>query len=299
VTRSPVCGPLAAALLGLLAVLASAVPRANAQGDADAGVDVPAVVPFAASEIASATNDTSAALAALELSLAPSREMKAIEAALPGLEERVSEQAESPAGRLGLRELDEARQTWLATQSDLEHYQSALEERAARLEEVARELEDMRARWQATRDVDPTLPDAALEQARRALRDVARTRRKVEESLAKTLQVQRNVARVQLVVTGVLNRIEGAESDLRGQLTQRTRGFIYPHMPARRGRARLRRAAWCTGSPSRASFDRAASACRSTWCSSCCSSRRVATPRATPRAAPPRACGAPSSPRCS
>ncbi|MBK6808904.1 MAG: mechanosensitive ion channel [Sandaracinaceae bacterium] len=230
-TRSPVCGPLAAALLGLLAVLASAVPRANAQGDADAGVDVPAVVPFAASEIASATNDTSAALAALELSLAPSREMKAIEAALPGLEERVSEQAESPAGRLGLRELDEARQTWLATQADLEHYQSALEERAARLEEVERELEDMRARWQATRDVDPPLPDAALEQARRALRDVARTRRKVEESLARTLQVQRNVASVQLVVTGVLNRIEGAESDLRGQLTQRTRGFIYPHMP--------------------------------------------------------------------
>ncbi len=166
-TRSPVCGPLAAALLGLLAVLASAVPRANAQGDADAGVDVPAVVPFAASEIASATNDTSAALAALELSLAPSREMKAIEAALPGLEERVSEQAESPAGRLGLRELDEARQTWLATQADLEHYQSALEERASRLEE-ARELEDMRARWQATRDVDPTLPDAALEQGARA-----------------------------------------------------------------------------------------------------------------------------------
>ncbi|MBK7153328.1 MAG: mechanosensitive ion channel [Sandaracinaceae bacterium] len=230
-TRAPYDAPIAAALLALVVVLATAVPRANAQGDADAGVDVPAVVPFAASEIASATNDTSAALAALELSLAPSREMKAIEAALPGLEERVSEQAESPAGRLGLRELDEARQTWLATQADLEHYQSALEERAARLEEVARELEDMRARWQATRDVDPPLPDAALEQARRALRDVARTRRKVEESLAKTLQVQRNVASVQLVVTGVLNRIEGAESDLRGQLTQRTRGFIYPHMP--------------------------------------------------------------------
>ena len=230
-TRAPYDAPIAAALLALVVVLATAVPRAGAQGDADAGVDVPAVVPFAASEIASATNDTSAALAALELSLAPSREMKAIEAALPGLEERVSEQAESPAGRLGLRELDEARQTWLATQADLEHYQSALEERAARLEEVERELEDMRARWQATRDVDPPLPDAALEQARRALRDVARTRRKVEESLARTLQVQRNVASVQLVVTGVLNRIEGAESDLRGQLTQRTRGFIYPHVP--------------------------------------------------------------------
>lgn len=223
-------GPLTAALLALLA-LAGVAPRAHAQGSADAGVEAPVVLPFAASEIASATNDTSATLAALEVSLAPSRDMKAIEAALPGLEERVSEQAESPAGRLGLRELDEARQTWLATQGDLERYQSALEERASRLEEVARELEDMRARWEATRDVDPPLPDAALEQARRALRDIARTSRKVEASLAKTLQVQRNVARVQLVVTGVLNRIEGAESDLRGQLTQRTRGFIYPHVP--------------------------------------------------------------------
>lgn len=218
--------------LALAASLLCAGARARAQGDADAGVEAAHVVPFAASEIASATNASSANLASLEISLEPSRHMKAIESALPGLERRVTEQAEAPTTRLGLRELDEARQTWLTTQGDLEQYQADLEERAARLEEVARELEEMRARWQATRDVEPRLPDTALEQARRVLRDIARTRRRVDESLANTLQVQRNVARVQLVVTGVLNRLEAAEADLRGQLTQRTRGFIYPHVPS-------------------------------------------------------------------
>ncbi len=230
-TAPPTRQPWAAALLGLLAVCAAGAPNTRAQAQTDAGVPAPRVTPFAASEIASATNASSASLAALEVSLQPSRHMKGIESALPALQRRVAEQAEAPTTRLGLRELDEARQTWLATQGDLEQYQADLEEHAVRLEEVASELAAMRARWEATRDVDPRLPDAALEQVRRVLRDITRTERRVDESLAKTLQVQRNVARVQLVVTGVLNGIEGDEADLRGQLTQRTRGFIHPHTP--------------------------------------------------------------------
>ena len=192
-TAPPTRQPWAAALLGLLAVCAAGAPNTRAQAQTDAGVPAPRVTPFAASEIASATNASSASLAALEVSLQPSRHMKGIESALPALQRRVAEQAEAPTTRLGLRELDEARQTWLATQGDLEQYQADLEEHAVRLEEVASELAAMRARWEATRDVDPRLPDAALEQVRRVLRDITRTERRVDESLAKTLQVQRNV----------------------------------------------------------------------------------------------------------
>ncbi|MCA9578819.1 MAG: mechanosensitive ion channel [Myxococcales bacterium] len=220
--------PLRRAALTLSLSLAFA-PSAHAQEEAeaqDAGVAPPRIVPYAASEIAGAVNTTTLSLEALEVTLEPSQRVRTIEASLPAMQERVRDRADTSTQGLGLRELDEARQTWLATQAELAEHQSTLEERAAGLEGLAHDLDDMRARWAATRDVEPPLPPAALEQVRRVIRQIAATRRLIDERLAKTLQVQRNVARVQLIATGVLAQIDNADARLRGQLTQRNQGMF-------------------------------------------------------------------------
>ena len=218
-------------LLGLLSLpLGTSAARAQT-AEPDAGQTAPRVVPYSASEVASAANSTTLSLEALEVTLEPSQRVKEIEASLPALQECVRDRADVAPSGLGLRELDEARQTWLATQHELSDHQAALEERAAGLEGLAHDLDEMQARWTATRDVDPPLPPAALEQVRRVLRLITATRRLVDERLAKTLQVQRSVARVQLIATGVLNQIDGAEAHLRGQLMRRNGDLIFAHRP--------------------------------------------------------------------
>ena len=92
-------------LLGLLSLpLGTSAARAQT-AEPDAGQTAPRVVPYSASEVASAANSTTLSLEALEVTLEPSQRVKEIEASLPALQERVRDRADVAPSGLGLREL--------------------------------------------------------------------------------------------------------------------------------------------------------------------------------------------------
>jgi len=183
--------------------------------------------PIPAPEIVSRSEDLKAELKQVEARTAPDASEIEVETKLPDLASKLAERAaradELLSGAVSLEALADLTNEWRARSDRLTTWRQALTRRALAIEAEIDSLDVAEERWDRTRDSAATagLPQATRDRVAETLQAVKNTQKKVKHRRTHILAVQNDVAREELVVSGVLDRVGGLRKELQSRFFAR------------------------------------------------------------------------------
>jgi hypothetical protein len=223
----------AARLFAALVVVLVARPTAAQEPAQPAPAAAPAAVvpapptPIAAPEVVSRADETKARLKQVEANVAPEATETEIRTKLPELEAKVVERAPRAEALLGesasLDALSDLSGEWGSRADKLTDWRHALTRRAVAIEAELDSLAAEEATWKATLDAGASgaFPAITLERVREVITALNDTEKVVKKRRTQILSLQNDVAQQELVVSGLIDRIDARRTELRSRILAR------------------------------------------------------------------------------
>jgi small-conductance mechanosensitive channel len=179
--------------------------------------------PIPAAEIPTRAEAASTHLRSLETRLQPEPAFVEINQALPERETLLEEARQRDAAnisKLGLRELEDVRQSWARRKAELDAWQTTLQARLETLAQEQQTLDGMDATWRATRAASRSsnIPPALEQRTRTIVSEITQARTTLNTRFDELLALQDRVSRLQVIVGDVVNQIELATNEARNAL---------------------------------------------------------------------------------
>jgi len=185
----------------------------------------PAPVPVA--EIVTRSEEVKSLLREMETRTAVDAAEAEVETKLPELSSKLRERAiradEILSGAASLEATSDLKGEWGARAEKLTSWRHALTRRAIAIEAELEQLNLEEARWERTRDAAAAagLPQGTRERIEETIAAIAATEKAVKRRRTHVLALQNDVAQEELLVSGVLDRVEVRRAELQSRLFAR------------------------------------------------------------------------------